>query len=174
MTGSTGLERELPAEAAVVEEWLAENELEFSRQGASYSFALPGERKLQTPVRIDLGEHALGIHAFVCRRPDEEFERVYRWMLERNMRLFGVAFALDPAGDVYLSARLPLAVVTVAELDRLMGEVLQTADGSFNTLLELGFETSIRKEWEWRRLRGESTRNLDAFRGWLEAGDTRA
>lgn len=174
MTGSSGLERELPTEAAVVEEWLAENELEFSRQGASYSFALPGERKLQTPVRIDLGEHALGIHAFVCRRPDEEFERVYRWMLERNMRLFGVAFALDPAGDVYLSARLPLAVVTVAELDRLMGEVLQTADGSFNTLLELGFETSIRKEWEWRRLRGESTRNLDAFRGWLEAGDTRA
>ena len=172
-TGSTGLERELPAEAAVVEEWLAENELEFSRQGASYSFALPGERKLQTPVRIDLGEHALGIHAFVCRRPDEEFERVYRWMLERNMRLFGVAFALDPAGDVYLSARLPLAVVSVAELDRLMGEVLQTADGSFNTLLELGFETSIRKEWEWRRLRGESTRNLDAFRGWLEAGDAR-
>ncbi|UAL29139.1 YbjN domain-containing protein [Nocardioides rotundus] len=172
-SGSTGLERELPAEAAVVEEWLAENELEFSRQGASYSFALPGERKLQTPVRIDLGEHALGIHAFVCRRPDEEFERVYRWMLERNMRLFGVAFALDPAGDVYLSARLPLAVVSVAELDRLMGEVLQTADGSFNTLLELGFETSIRKEWEWRRLRGESTRNLDAFRGWLEAGDAR-
>lgn len=158
-------------QAAVVEQWLTENELEFTRQGASYSFALPGERKLQTPVRLDLGEHALGVHAFVCRRPDEEFERVYRWMLERNMRLFGVAFALDPVGDIYLDARLPLSVVTVEELDRLMGEVLETSDSSFNTLLELGFESSIRKEWEWRQLRGESTKNLDAFRGWLQPRD---
>jgi hypothetical protein len=83
--------------------------------------------------------------------------------------LFGVGFALDPAGDVYLSGRLPLAVVTADELDRVLGEVLETSDGSFNTLLELGFETSIRREWEWRLLRGESTRNLDAFRGWLES-----
>ena len=46
--------------------------------------------------------------------------------------------------------------------------MLTHADGSFNTILELGFASSIRKEWEWRNLRGESTRNLDAFRGWLE------
>lgn len=171
MNNPVAMGRGEPAQAAVVEQWLTENELEFTRQGASYSFALPGERKLQTPVRLDLGEHALGVHAFVCRRPDEEFERVYRWMLERNMRLFGVAFALDPVGDIYLDARLPLSVVTVEELDRLMGEVLETSDSSFNILLELGFESSIRKEWEWRQLRGESTKNLDAFRGWLQPRD---
>lgn len=164
-------DRPVPPESQVVEEWLTGNGIEFTRDQQSYSFALPGERKLQTAVRLDLGEHALGIHAFICRRPDEEHERVYRWMLERNMRLFGVAFALDSAGDVYLDARLPLAVVTVEELDRLMGEVLETSDSSFNTLLELGFESAIRKEWAWRRSRGESTRNLEAFRGWLEPGD---
>lgn len=171
MSDFIAMGRQVPEQAAVVEQWLTENEIEFTRHGASYSFALPGERKLQTPVRLDLGEHALSVHAFVCRRPDEEFERVYRWMLERNMRLFGVAFALDPVGDIYLDARLPLSVVTVEELDRLMGEVLETSDSSFNTLLELGFESSIRKEWEWRQLRGESTKNLDAFRGWLEPRD---
>lgn len=171
MNNPVAMGRGEPEQAAVVEQWLTETELEFTRQGASYSFALPGERKLQTPVRLDLGEHALGVHAFVCRRPDEEFERVYRWMLERNMRLFGVAFALDPVGDIYLDARLPLSVVTVEELDRLMGEVLETSDSSFNILLELGFESSIRKEWEWRQLRGESTKNLDAFRGWLQPRD---
>ena len=49
--------------------------------------------------------------------------------------------------------------------------MLTTADESFNTILELGFASSIRKEWEWRNLRGESTENLEAFRGWLEAED---
>ena len=152
----------------VVEQWLDANEIEWTRAGASWSFALPGEKKLQTPVRLDLGPHALGVHAFVCRRPDENFEGVYRWLLEKNMRMYAVAFGLDQLGDIYLDARLPLATVTADELDNLLGSVLTYADESFNTILELGFATSIRKEWEWRNLRGESTANLEAFRGWLE------
>jgi len=137
----------------------------------SYSVTLPGERKLQVPVRLDVGTHALGVHAFVCRRPDEAHERVYRWLLERNLRMYAVAFAVDRLGDIYLDARLPLSAVTPDELDRLLGAVLTYADESFNTILELGFATAIRKEWEWRTARGESTRNLDAFRGWLERGE---
>lgn len=154
----------------VVREWLAANEIEFEETAeGTFSFALPGEKKLQTPVRLDIGPHALGVHAFVCRRPDEEFERVYRWLLERNMRMYGVAFGIDHHGDIYLDARLPLSSVTPDDLDRLLGSVLTYADESFNTILELGFESSIRKEWQWRIERGESTANLEAFRGWLEA-----
>ena len=153
---------------ALLEAWLADHELEAERSGSQWSFALPGERKLQTPVRLDVGAHALGVHAFVCRRPDENHERVYRWLLERNLKTFGLAYAVDPVGDIYLDGRLPLSVVTASELDRLMGSVLEHADGAFNTLLELGFASSIRKEWEWRTARGESTANLEAFRGWLE------
>jgi hypothetical protein len=133
-----------------------------------FTVDLPGERKLTTPCRLDVGEHALGVHAFVARQPDENHERVYRWLLERNLRLFGVSFAVDHAGDIYLDGRLPLLAVTPVELDRVLGSVLTYADESFNTILELGFATSIRKEWEWRRSRGEPTSNLDAFRGWLE------
>ncbi len=73
-------------------------------------------------------------------------------------------------GDIYLDARLPLSIVTGDELDRLLGAVLTAADSSFNTILELGFASSIRKEWEWRIARGEPTHNLEAFRGWLENG----
>ena len=135
-----------------------------------FSLSLPGEKKLQTAVRLDLGEHALGVHAFVCRKPDENHERVYRWLLERNLRMYAVSFAVDRLGDIYLDARLPLAAVTPDELDRLLGSVLTYADESFNAILELGFASSIRKEWEWRKLRGEPTQNLEAFRGWLESG----
>jgi hypothetical protein len=136
-----------------------------------FTVDLPGEKKLSTPCRLDVGEHAFGVHAFVARQPDENHERVYRWLLERNLRLFGVAFAVDRTGDIYLDGRLPLSVVTPTEIDRLLGAVLTYADESFNTILELGFASSIRKEWEWRRSRGESTRNLEAFRGWLERGE---
>ena len=132
-----------------------------------FTVSLPGERKLQTPCRLDVGPHALSVHAFVCRKPDENHERVYRWLLERNLRLFGVAFALDQTGDIYLDGRLPLSSVTPDEVDRLLGAVLTYSDESFNTILELGFASSIRREWEWRTARGESTKNLDAFRGWL-------
>jgi hypothetical protein len=53
--------------------------------------------------------------------------------------------------------------VTPDEVDRLLGAVLSNADEPFNTLLELGFATAIKREWEWRTKRGESTRNLAAF-----------
>ena len=117
-----------------------------------------------------MGPHALGCHAFVCRAPDENHEAVYRWLLQKNLRMYAVSFAVDRLGDIYLDARLPLSSVTPDELDRLLGSVLTYADESFNTILELGFASSIRKEWEWRNLRGESTANLEAFRGWLETG----
>ena len=134
-------------------------------EGASFSLTLPGEKKLQTPVRLDVGAHALAVHAFVCRNPDENHARVYRWLLERNLRMYAVSFAVDHAGDIYLEARLPLASVDADELDRILGSVLANADESFNAILELGFASSIRKEWEWRVSRGESVRNLEAFRG---------
>ena len=129
-----------------------------------FDVELPGERKLKTSCRLEIGKHSLGVHAFVARRPDENHEAVYRWLLERNLKLFGVAFALDAAGDIYLDGRLPLESVTAEGIDRLLGSVLTYADESFNVILELGFASSIRKEWAWRESRGESTRNLQAFR----------
>jgi hypothetical protein len=155
----------------MVRDYLDDNQLGYEERDGTFSFALPGERKLQTPVRLDVGPHALGVHAFVCRNPDENHERVYRWLLERNLRTYAVSYAVDHLGDIYLDARLPLSAADGEELDRVLGSVLTHADASFNTILELGFASSIRKEWEWRKLRGESTRNLEAFRGWLEAGD---
>jgi Putative bacterial sensory transduction regulator len=148
---------------------LGDSDLEWDEiQHGVFTVVLPGEKKLQTPCRLDVGTHALGVHAFVSRQPDENHQRVYRWLLERNLKMFGVAFAVDHLGDIYLDGRLPLSAVTPDEIDRLLGAVLSYADESFNTILELGFATSIRKEWAWRTSRGESTANLEAFRGWLE------
>jgi len=103
------------------------------------------------------------VEAFVCRHPDEAHEDVYRWLLRRNTRLYGVHYALDKAGDIYLIGRLAHHALTADELDRVLGQVVEAADGDFNTLLEIGFASSIRREWAWRVARGESLSNLAAF-----------
>ncbi|TDC71654.1 YbjN domain-containing protein [Streptomyces hainanensis] len=154
------------AEAArlALEAALRESGAEWESPGPGrYVVTLPGTRKLSTTCSLVVGRHSLSVNAFVIRRPDENAAAVHRWLLERNTRLYGVAYAVDAMGDVYLAGRLPLAAVTAEEIDRLLGTVLEQADGSFNTLLELGFATAIRKEYAWRTARGESTRNLDAF-----------
>jgi hypothetical protein len=155
---------------ALIRHVLADADLAASEPRAGvFVFDLPGERKLATPCQLVVGEHAIAIHAFVCRNPDENHEGVYRWLLGRNLKLYGVAFGIDHNGDIWLDGRISLDAVTAEELDRLLGAVLASADESFNTILELGFASSIRREWDWRVSRGESTRNLEAFRGWLES-----
>ena len=150
--------------AACVEAMLRGADLTWeSPERGGYVVQLPGTRKLSTTVSLRIGRHGLSLNAFVIRRPEENQEGVHRWLLERNARLHGVAFAVDRLGDVYLVGRLPLAAVTEEEVDRLLGSVLEAADGSFNKLLELGFAGAIRREYAWRVARGESTRNLAAF-----------
>lgn len=155
--------------ARVIEGVLKDAELEWESPGpGNYVVQLPGTRKLKTTVSLLAGRHSLSLNAFVIRHPDENEPAVHRWLLERNLKLYGVSYAVDRLGDVYVTARLPLASVTPDEIDRLLGQVLEASDGAFNTLLELGFAAAIRKEYAWRVSRGESTRNLDAFTHLIE------
>ena len=137
----------------------------------SYVVTLPGTHKLKTNVNLIVGEHALRVEAFVIRQPDENREAVWAWLLRRNAKLHGVAFTIDTEGDVYLTGRLPLPAVTDETLDQLLGATLSAADESFDTLLELGFSSAIRREWAWRLSRGESTENLRAFRHLAQESD---
>jgi hypothetical protein len=143
---------------------LDEAGLEHEHRGpGSFTVTLPGDKRLRTTCWVVVGRHGVLVEAFVCRRPDESHEDVYRWLLHRNTRLYGVHYALDKAGDIYLIGRLAHRALTAEELDRVLGQVVEAADGDFNTLLEIGFASSIRREWAWRLARGESVNNLAAF-----------
>jgi hypothetical protein len=133
------------------------------REEGQFLVTLPGTNRLQTHCWLLVRDHSLFVQAFVCRQPDEDHDAVYRFLLQRNARLYGVHYALDRIGDIHLIGRIGLHAVDAAELDRVLGQVLEAADGDFNTLLELGFATSIRREHAWRQERGESVANLKAF-----------
>lgn len=138
---------------------------------AAYLVRLTGTHKLATLTWLIAGEHSLHVEAFFCRKPDENFDEFYRFLLERNGRMFGVSFALDRVGDVYLVGRLPLSAVTEDEIDRILGCVLTYSDEAFDQALRLGFGSAIKREWAWRESRGESLKNLAAFADFVKGGD---
>ncbi len=141
---------------------------ELGGRTGEYVVTLPGEKKLKTVVSVLVRDRTTSLSAFVIRNPDENHEAFYRTLLRRNLRLQGVAYAIDTDGDVYLRGELPTTALDEEHLDQLLGVVLTASDDAFNELLALGFLGSMRKEWAWRVSRGESTRNLDAFRHLLE------
>ncbi|WP_406832425.1 YbjN domain-containing protein [Pedococcus sp. KACC 23699] len=156
----------------VLEAYLAEAGIEWepgARRG-EYVVTLPGEKKLKTVASLVAGEGSLSVSAFVIRNPDENHEKFYRYLLRKNLRLPGLAYAIDGSGDVYVAGRLPAAGIDAGYLDQLLGALLDAADSHFNELLAIGFLTSMQKEWDWRVSRGESLRNLEAFRHLLERG----
>ncbi|MBN9100440.1 MULTISPECIES: YbjN domain-containing protein [unclassified Pseudonocardia] len=143
---------------------LAEMEVDHHRrEPGQFLVTLPGTNRLQTHCWLVVRDHSLFVQAFVCRQPDENHEGVYRFLLQRNARLYGVHYTLDRIGDIHLVGRMALDSVTPDEIDRVLGQALEAADGDFNTLLELGFASSIRREYAWRSERGESLANLKAF-----------
>ena len=118
---------------------LDERELTYTRPGPGRFFVtLPGTKKLATHCWLVLTPHALLVEAFVCRHADENLEEVYRFLLQRNARLYGVHYTIDRAGDIHLVGRVARHAVIDEEIDRILGQVLEAADGDFNTLLELG------------------------------------
>ncbi|MET9264818.1 YbjN domain-containing protein [Amycolatopsis sp. NPDC004079] len=157
---------------ATIKSTLDSSGLEYDRRGEGrYFVTLPGTKKLQTNCWLVDGDHAFSVEAFVCRRPDERHEDVYRFLLQRNARLYGVHYTVDSLGDIYLVGRFGKETVTESELDKILGQVLEAADGDFNPLLEIGFATSIKREWDWRVSRGESLANLQAFKHLAEPAD---
>jgi len=176
VTGSAGGGSTSTGEAAgdvvrgVVRHFLDEAGIQWEpgRRAGEFVVTLPGEKKLTTVCSLVVGEQSLSISAFVVRNPDENHAAVHAYLLRRNLRLPGLAYGIDKSGDVYVTGRVPLQGVSAAYLDQILGVVLDAGDGAFNELLAMGFLESMKKEWAWRSSRGESTRNLDAFRHLLE------
>ncbi len=112
--------------------------------------AVSGEQRRGMPVRLHVDERTTTLRAFFMRAPDENEDALYALLLRRHLRSYLLRFALDADGDVLLLATLPNAAVTAEEVDRLLGQLVRTADETHATALRLGFATSIAREQAWR------------------------
>jgi hypothetical protein len=138
------------AEAAVAA-WLdGQPDLPADRAAGGWLTVLPGENRRNLPVFIEVGERTVTFQAFFMAAPEGRQAELYAYLLRRHARSYVARFALDPSGDVLLVAVLPVDAVTVDELDRVLGQLLQLADDTYLEALRLGFGAYIEREQAWR------------------------
>ena len=137
--------------AEAIERFLERSELPYARAGEGrWTFQLKGERKLTIPVGVAITGDRVMFESFFMRRPQENADRFYELLLRRNLRSYGVHFALDTIGDVYIVGQRAVKGLDEEELDRIVGAILMEADGLFNAAIEVGFESYLEADMRWR------------------------
>ena len=101
---------------ATVQAYLEDAGIEWELGGRPGEFVvtLPGEKKLRTVASLLVGEKSTSVTAFVVRNPDENYEEFYRHLLRRNLRMPGLAYAIDTSGDVYVTGEVATDAVDAA------------------------------------------------------------
>jgi hypothetical protein len=109
----------------------------------------PGERRWYVRVRGDvkdvftiwltLRQRTLEYETYVLPAPPRDAERIYEWVLRRNLDLYGAAFGIGAEDALYLRGHLPAEAVTDAELDRVLGSLYAWTERFFGPLVEMAF-----------------------------------
>ena len=98
-----------------------------------------GEEKPVFAVWFHLRPRTLHVETYVTPAPQERRAAVYEYLLRWNLRLNGVAFAVGGEDALYLVGQLPVAWVTEAELDRILGTVYAATEQCFRPAMRLAF-----------------------------------
>jgi hypothetical protein len=111
---------------------------------------LAGERKLGIGAHLVVGDRTMRVESFFMRAPEEQHARLYHDLLLRQASSYVLRFTLDEHGDLFLVGQVPLRAVTPDEVDRVLGSLLELADGAYLPSVETGFASSLAAERAWR------------------------
>ena len=100
---------------------------------------MKGEQKEYTTVWLSLGQRTLKYETYVMPAPLENVQQVYETALRRNERLVGAHFAIGVEDALFLRGELPLAALTEAELDRVIGSLYAYVEQTFPVLVRIGY-----------------------------------
>src|SRR6266496_6025416 len=135
------------AARAAVEAFVAETGVNAERLDQGRWFlVLAGERKLGIGVHLVVGDRTMRVESFFMRAPEEQHARLYHDLLLRQASSYVLRFTLDENDDLFLVGQVPLRAVTPDEVDRVLGSLLELADGAYLPSVETGFASSIAAE----------------------------
>jgi hypothetical protein len=139
---------ELDALEAMIDTWLAD-ELATNPTVAAVDRGEPGQRRWYVRLRgeqkdtftiwFTLRQRTLHYETYVMPAPEENHERFYEHLLQRNVKLFGAAFAIGDEHAVFLVGQLPNTAIDPDELDRILGSMYAFVEQFFRPALRIGF-----------------------------------
>ena len=100
-----------------------------------------GEDKEFTTVWLTLGQRMLRYETYVMPAPEENDAELYEHLLRRNDTLVGAHFSIGVEDAVFLRGEMPLAQVSLVELDRVLGTLYAQVEQCFRSLLRIGFRS---------------------------------
>jgi hypothetical protein len=100
---------------------------------------LAGEEKPTFTVWFTLGQRTLQFETYVMPAPEANHEELYAYLLRRNRRMYGAAFAIGDEDAVYLVGQLADEALDEDELDRVLGSVYAYVEQFFRPAAIIGF-----------------------------------
>lgn len=98
-----------------------------------------GEAKDVYSVWFTLDQRTLGVESYVMPAPEENHGAFFEQLLRRNDGLRDLAFCVGDEAAIYLKGRVDLRHLDHEMLDRILGELYETVERSFQAALRLGF-----------------------------------
>lgn len=125
------------------EPWVAAVERDESGE-PRWFIRVRGEEKAVFSVWFILRQRSLFVETYVMPAPEEQHAATYEYLLRRNLRMFGMAFAIGDEDAVYLVGSIHNDDVSDAELDRLLGTAYMETEQSFRPAMRLGYASKFK------------------------------
>lgn len=103
-----------------------------------------GEEKSVFTVWFILRQRSLLVETYLMPAPEEQHAATYEYLLQRNQRLFGMAFSIGEEHAIYLTAAIHNRQVCDEELDRLLGTAYMETEQSFRPAMRLGYASKFK------------------------------
>jgi hypothetical protein len=104
---------------------------------------LRGEQKDAIAVWFTLRERTLHYESYVLPAPEENHAAFYEQLLRRNLKLYGLTFAIGAEDGVYLVGQRSVADVDDDVLDWIVGSMYHTVEQCFRPALRIGFASRM-------------------------------
>jgi hypothetical protein len=100
---------------------------------------LLGEEKDVWTAYWTINQRMFRFETYLMPAPEENEQEFYEHLLIRNRELTGMHLEIGDEHAVFLAGSLPLAAVTIAELDRVLGSMWAYVEKVFRPALRIGF-----------------------------------
>ncbi len=106
---------------------------------------LKGDEKDVITLWLSLRQRTVHVETEVTPAPEENRERLYRYLLTKNAELRELHLAVGPEDGIYLMAQIPMGELTVERLDEVVGATLTYVEEIYPTAMTMGLASLYRR-----------------------------